>query len=114
AGRKVEIATGLGDHAVHDAKELAATADGERLDGREPRLLDEVLELLIVGFRAPVTAIELVHQAELALDQKIDERNLTVIKMREVDAGVEDAAAGMLRMLHGAAAQDADLDCVVE
>jgi hypothetical protein len=34
--------------------------------------------------------------------------------MHQVDAGIEDTAAGMLRMLDYAAAQDADFDAIVE
>ena len=89
-------------------------ADSESLDRRHPWLLDVILKLLVVGLRPPVAAKHLVKQAQLTLDEEFDERNLAIIKMRQVDAGVEDATAGILRMLHGAAAQDTDLDAVVE
>ncbi len=61
-----------------------------------------------------MAAIDLVQQSQLALDEELDERNLAVIEMREVDAGVEDAPAGVFGMRDRAAAQDADLDGVVE
>ena len=92
AGRQVEVGAGLGDHAVHHAQELAAAADGERLDHRQPRLLDVVLELLVVALGHPVAAVDLVEQAELALEDELDERDLPVIEVRQVDAGIEDAA----------------------
>ena len=46
--------------------------------------------------------------------KKFGERDLAVIEMREIDAGIEDAPAGVFRMLHDAAAQHADFDRVVE
>ena len=61
-----------------------------------------------------MAAKHLVHQPELTLDEEFNERNLAIIEMRQIDPGIEDAAAGVFRMLHGAAAQDADLDGIVE
>ena len=54
------------------------------------------------------------QQAKLALDEEMYERNLTVIQMREIDAGVEDAAVFVFGMLNGAAAQHAHFDRIVE
>ena len=61
-----------------------------------------------------MAAQDLVHQPHLALDQKLNERDLPVIKMREIDAGIEHAAAGVFRVLHHAAAHHAHLDGIVE
>ena len=61
-----------------------------------------------------MAAQDLVHQPHLALDQKLNERDLPVIEMREIDAGIEHAAAGVFRVLHHAAAQHAHLDGIVE
>ena len=48
AGREVEIGAGFRQHAIRDAEKLAAAADGERFDRRDPRLLDIILVLFVV------------------------------------------------------------------
>ena len=54
AGGQIEITPMDCDDAVHDAQELTAATDGMHFDGRQPRLLHIILELLAVGIRAPM------------------------------------------------------------
>jgi hypothetical protein len=56
----------------------------------------------------------LLRQAKLALEDEFDERDLSVIEVRQVDARIEDAAIVVLRVGEYASAQHADLDRVVE
>src|ERR1700677_2049479 len=97
AGRKVEVGTGFRKHAIHDAQELTTAADGEGFDCRDPRLLDVILVLFVVRFRTPMAAIDFMKQCQFASNKKIGKRNLSVVEMREVDAGVENTAAGVFR-----------------
>ena len=114
AGRQIEVGAGLGDHAVHDTEQLTAAADGEGINHREPRFLDNVLELIAAAVGIAVAAINLVKQAKLALHDEFDEGYLAVVEMREVDPGIENALAGIFRVLQQPAAQHADLDAVIE
>ena len=51
-----------------------------------------------------MTAIDLVEQAQLTPNEKVGEGNLPVVEMREIDAGIENTATGVFRMLHRAPA----------
>ena len=59
-------------------------------------------------------AVDLIEQAEFALDDEFDEGDLAVVEMGQINTGVEDTFAGIFRMLQYAATQHADLDAVVE
>ena len=61
-----------------------------------------------------MAAIDFVQQTKFALDEEMDERDLAVIEVREIDAGIEDAAVFVLRMVDSAAAQNAHFDRVVK
>ena len=101
-------------NAVHHAKELAAATDGVGFDRRQPGFLDVVLELLAVGFGPPVAAVNLVQKPKLAFQDEVGKCDLSVIQMREIDAGIENATAGIFRMIDRAPAQDANFDPVIE
>ena len=73
-----------------------------------------VLKLFAPGTRAPLAAIDFVQEPKFALQKKIGERDLPIIQMGEVDAGVENPPSGVLRMIDRAATQHADFDPVVE
>ncbi|MCZ7643349.1 MAG: hypothetical protein M5U33_12570 [Pseudorhodoplanes sp.] len=114
AGGQIEIGARFGDHAIHNAQDLASAADGELLDRRKPRLLDEILQQLVTGLRAPEAAIHLVEQPELALEKEFDQRDTTVIEMREIDTRIEHALAGIFGVIDEAAPEHSDLDLLVE
>src|SRR5271169_5359629 len=114
ARRQIEIAAVDRHNAIHHAKELAAAADGVRLDCSQPGLLDIILELLAVGFRPPVAAVNLVQKPKLAFQDEVGKCDLSVIQMREIDAGIENATAGIFRMIDRAPAQNANFDPVIE
>ena len=59
------------------------------------------------------SAEHLVHEAEVA-HQEPQERDLAVVEMREVDAGIVDATAGILALRHDVAAQHGDLALGIE
>ena len=114
AGRKIEVAAVHRHNAVHHAQELTAAADSVRLDRRQPRFFEVILELFAVGVGTPVAAVDLVEQAKFALEDEVGKSNLPVIEMREVDAGIENTAAVIFRMIDAASAQDANFDLIVE
>ena len=58
-------------------------------------------------------AQHLVHEAQVA-DQEPQERDLAVVEVREVDAGIVDAPAGILALGHDVAAQHRDLALGIE
>ncbi len=89
-------------------------ADGETLDGGDPRLFER-LAAHIVGrnLRVGETAINLVHVAEIALDIP-EKRNPPPIEMGQIDAGAEDAAVPVSRMLNPSAAQHDDAGRTIE
>ena len=58
-------------------------------------------------------AEDLVHEPEVA-DREEQVGDLAAVEVREVQAGAEDAPAGVARVLDDAAAQHADLDLGVE
>ncbi len=98
ARREREPGAALAQDVVHAQQQLAAAADRERLGRGDPQL---------------VGAEDLVDEAEVA-DREEQVRDLAAVEVREVQAGAEDAAAGVARMVDDAAAQHADLDLVVE
>src|SRR5262249_6386165 len=55
---QVERGAGLGDPPIHAAQERAAAADREGFHDGKPRLLDQILELLVIGLGPPVAAID--------------------------------------------------------
>src|ERR1700722_2360563 len=114
AGRKIKVAAVHRHNAVHHAQELTAAADSVRLDRRQPRFFDVILELFAVGVGTPVATVDLVELAKFALENKVGKSNLPVVEMCEVDAGIENTAAIIFRMIDGAAAQDANFDSIVE
>ena len=61
-----------------------------------------------------MAAVELRHLAELALEQELEQRDLAVVKVRQVDARAEDAPARVLGVRGGGAAQHSDADRRVE
>src|SRR5919198_3332976 len=85
-------------------------ADGEGFDRGNPGLLDRVAAELvgrrIVGEGEP--AVDLVDVAEVALEIP-NERDAPVVEMSEIDAGAEDMAPLVFRMLYDGAAHDGDL-----
>ena len=86
-------------------------ADGEAFDGADPELLDAVDFRRDVGPRQP--AVELVDEAEVANDVP-EVADLSLVEVRQVDAGAEEAFSGVARMRDLAAAQHADLGPRVE
>ena len=94
----------LGEDVVDGQQQLAAAADRVRLGGGDPQLLD-------LGLAQP--AEDLVHEPEVA-DREEQVGDLAAVEVREVQAGAEDALAGVARVLDDAAAQHADLDRRVE
>src|SRR5262249_55014428 len=107
--------TALGEHVIHHQQDLAMAADGEGLDCGDPRLLDgvaaELVRRRVVG--KGKSAIDFVDVAEIALEIP-NEWNAPVIEMSEVDAGAENAAAFVFRMLDDGAAHDGDFASPVE
>ena len=91
-------------------QQLAAAADRERLRGGDPQLLARVVgRALGVGEAAE----DLVHEAEVAHGEE-QVGDLAAVEVREVQAGAEDAPAGVARVLDDAAPQHRDLDLGVE
>ena len=85
-------------------QQLAAAADRVRLRGGDPQLLDP---------RLAQPAVDLVDEPEVA-DREEQVGDLAAVEVGEVQAGAEDAPAGVALVLDDAAAQHADLDRVVE
>ena len=91
----------LGEDVVDGQQQLAAAADRVRLRGGDPQLL---------GLRPRLSPrIDLVHEPEVA-DREEQVGDLAAVEVGEVQAGAEDAPAGVARVLDDAAAQHADLD----
>src|SRR5260221_6911692 len=114
ARRQRQIGVARGDDVVHDEKILAAAADREGVDRRDPRFLDGLSDRLVGrGILPRETAEDLVHHAHVAL-QIPDIGDLAEIEMGQVDAGGEHPAAAIFRMLDGVAAQHRDLGSGIE
>ena len=80
------------------------TADGKAVDRRDPELFrTSAVHIVGQGIRPGHAAIKFIHKAQVTL-QEPDERYLSTIKMCQVDAGAEQALAGIFRMRHRTAA----------
>ena len=99
---------------VHGQQQLTPAADRKRLDRGDPRLLVVRFDLLRPELRTAQAAIHLVQKAHVADHEEVDQRDLAVVQVGEIDAGVEDAPPGVLGVLDHLAAHHADVDARIE
>ena len=114
ARRQRHVGVARRHHVIHREQILAAAADREMLDARDPRLLDRAaVDLVRADVRPREAAHHLVHEAHLARHVP-HVRNLAVIDVGEIDAGREHALAGVFRIVDRVAAQHAQLALRIE
>ena len=114
ARRQRHIGVARRQHVIERQQKLAAAADGKALDDADPRFLDRAAGEFVGALVRPRHAAEqLVDEPHVALDVP-DIGNLAAIEVRQVDAGREQVAAAIFRVLHGSAAQHRDIGVAIE
>src|SRR5439155_11652693 len=106
ARRQRHVGAVCREHVIEREYDLAVPADGEAFDGADPQLLNRIHFGRSLGPRQ--AAVELVDEPEVAQDVP-EITDLSLVEMRQVDAGAEEPLPGVARVAHLAAAQHADL-----